>query len=69
MLTIKYTDVDGYERISEAYDIRAKHDGRQAIHLGWRDGRDVAHVLKHPTTAYVMNDAGATIGKYVVCGG
>lgn len=69
MLTIKYTDADGYERISEAYDIRSKHDGRQVTHLGWRDGRDAAHTLKHPTTAYVMNDAGATIGKYVVRGG
>lgn len=68
MLTIKYTDADGYERISEAYDIRTKMDGRQAASLSWRDGRDVAHTLMHPTTAYVMNDAGATIGKYVVVG-
>lgn len=68
MLTIKYRDADGYERVSEAYDLRANMDGRHAKSVGWIDERDVAHTLMHPTTAYVMNDAGATIGKYVVVG-
>jgi len=66
MLTMKYIDADGYERVSEAYDVRAKMDGRYTKSVGWRDERDTAHTLTGATTAYLMNDGGATIAKYVL---
>lgn len=83
MFTLKFTDQDGYERLSSGYDIRhhrAEHgqpktcldlDGRErpcVDTLTWIDadtGR--ACCLFWPTTVYVMNESGATVGKYVMC--
>lgn len=69
MLTIKYTDRDSLERITEGYDIRTHLDGRHAVSVGWFDihaGKGA--IVDYPTTVYVMNEAGATVAKYVVIG-
>lgn len=67
MFTIKYTDQDGYERLAEGTDIRVVMDGRHARAVGWLDCRagEVCQI-NFPTTAYVMNESGATVAKYVV---
>jgi len=67
MFTIKYTDQDGFERLSAGYDIRVVRDGKQAKSLAWIDCVDGDGCkISFPTTAYVMNESGATVGKYVV---
>lgn len=70
MFTIKYTDQDGVERLAQGRDIRVVKDGRQAKSIGWLDcvaGEGCK--ISFPTTAYVMNESGATVAKYVVTGG
>ena len=69
MFTIKYTDQDGFERLTTGQDIRVVRDGRQAKAISWIDAvAGEGCQITFPTTAYVMNDAGATVGKYVVMG-
>lgn len=68
MFTIKYTDQDGVERLTAGYDISAEMDGKQARALGWLSGNGDGCSIAHPTTAYVMNESGATVAKYVVIG-
>lgn len=68
MFTIKYSDQDGLERLTTGYDITAKMDGRHARCIGWISERGDGCGLSHPTTAYVMNESGATVAKYVVIG-
>ncbi len=68
MFTIKYTDQDGFERLTRGQDVRAKMDGRHAQSVGWRDESGAGCSISHGTTVYVMNDSGATVGKYVVLG-
>lgn len=67
MLTIKWTDRDGYDRIVEGEDVRAKMDGKQATMVCFRGAKGSPHLIEFPTTVYVMSAAGATVGKYVVC--
>lgn len=67
MLTIKWTDRDGYERIVEGEDVSAKMDGKQATMVCFRGAKGYPHLIDFPTTVYVMSAAGATVGKYVVC--
>jgi hypothetical protein len=69
MFTIKYTDQDGVERLTAGYDIAAKMDGKQARALGWLSDTGEGCCISYPTTAYVMNESGATVAKYVVIGG
>lgn len=69
MFTIKYTDQDGMERLAQGRDVRAVKDGRHVKSLGWLDcvaGEGCQ--INFPTTAYVMNESGATVAKYVVTG-
>ena len=69
MFTIKYTDQDGMERLAQGRDVRAVKDGRHVKSLGWLDcvaGEGCQ--INFPTTAYVMNESGATVAKYVVIG-
>lgn len=69
MFTIKYTDQDGMERLAQGRDVRAVKDGRHVKSLGWLDcvaGEGCQ--INFPTTAYVMNESGATVAKYVVVG-
>jgi len=68
MFTIKYTDRDGLERLTTGSDIRVKRDGRQARSVGWTEGYGGGLTVSFPTTVYVMNEAGATVGKYVGLG-
>lgn len=70
MFTIKYTDRDGFERLTQGADIRVIRDGKQARGVSWLDCRagEVCQI-NFPTTAYVMNEAGATVAKYVVVAG
>lgn|GEM_PF-3774511 len=64
MFTIKYTDQDGLERITQGKDIRAAISGKQALAVGWVG--ECPGEISFPTTVYVMNEAGATVAKYVV---
>lgn len=67
MLTIKYTDQDGYERITQGYDVRAAMDGKFATSVGWFDiHAQKGCAISHATTVYVMSDAGSTVAKYIV---
>lgn len=67
MFTIKYTDRDGLERLAQGTDIRVRMDGKQAKLFGWAcPGGDCGCTIDYPTTVYVMNESGATVGKYVV---
>lgn len=68
MFTIKYTDQDRRERLTTGYDIAAKMDGRQARAIGWLSEAGDGCGIAYPTTAYVMNERGATVAKYVVLG-
>ena len=68
MFTIKYTDQDGVERLTGGRDIRAVMDGKQARHVGWLSESGFGCGIAYPTTAYVMNESGATVAKYVVIG-
>jgi hypothetical protein len=65
MFTIKYTDQDGYERLTQGEDIRVTRDGRHAKTVSWL-GCGTGHQINFATTAYVMNESGATVAKYVV---
>lgn len=70
MFTIKYTDKDGFERLAQGRDIRVVKDGKQAMSVSWLDCvASEGCSINFPTTAYVMNETGATVGKYVVIGG
>lgn len=69
MFTIKYTDQDGLERLAQGRDIRVVKDSKQAKSIGWLDcvaGEGCQ--INFPTTAYVMNESGATVAKYVLIG-
>lgn len=69
MFTIKYTDQDKFERLSAAADIRAEMDGRWAKAVSWLDCvSGYGCQVNFPTTVYVMNETGATVGKYVITG-
>jgi hypothetical protein len=69
MLTIKWTDTDGIQHISEACDVQASMDGKWAKAVSWIDGWGHACTLDQETTIYVMNDGGSTVAKYVILGG
>ena len=49
MFTIKYTDQDGFERLSAGYDIRVVRNGKQVKSLAWIDC--VAGDASSPATA------------------
>lgn len=69
MLTIKWRNENGVEFVDEAFDVRASlhDDGRFCKAVTWRTpGKDGFTKLAMGTTAYVMNDTGATIAKYVI---
>lgn len=67
MFTIKYTDADGFERLTEGYDLRSRASGKQHEWVSWLDAvAGQGCRVAFPTTVYVMNDAGSTVGKYVV---
>jgi hypothetical protein len=69
MFTIKYIDEDGLERLAMGTDVRADRDGKQVKSIGWLDhDSGSAGLIQFPTTVYVMNESGATVGKYVVIG-
>lgn len=70
MLTIKWHDQDGTEYIDEAVDVRARKNQHGTVTaLSWKEpNHDAGMTLAFDTTAYVMNDTGATIAKYVVYG-
>lgn len=68
MFTIRFTDQDGFDRLTQGEDVRAEMDGKQARAVGWYDPeRGMGALVDWPTTLYVM-DAGATVAKYVVLG-
>lgn len=67
MFTIKFKDQDGFDCLSNGYDIRYKPDPAGDV-IGWIDvDMDRGCSITWPTTVYVMNNSGATVGKYVIC--
>lgn len=69
MFTIKYIDRDGVGRFSMGRDIRIVGSGNRVQTFGWVDcDSGEPNAIDFASTAYVMNDAGATVGKYVVLG-
>lgn len=68
MLTISYTDLDGYNRIDQAKNIRCKSDniGDYVEYVGFINGDGEPCEIEHSGRVFVMNANGSTVASWIV---
>ena len=64
MFTIKFRDMGGLERLKLVENVYVRGLGGDYEGFGWDIGDFEGGYIDWPCTVYVMNEKGATVGKY-----